>query len=220
MYTDTLNLWESETDKLQELANQILDNSLKEITYRVEYELELNADQKRLLDFQDSFVKDDIFRVAEHIANMNDEIANTADSLEKTRKGLYNYLGTLASENMRAGEFYDDVALGIATRDEQGLVSAKNYDDIDFKQVSNTVDSWIKKLSKEDAEEVNKIVQRDANGIITNYRDVVNKINEINEKLSSDSISLLLNDAQQFFDKLSDLTNNPKWTGLSTEMKD
>jgi hypothetical protein len=44
MYTDTLNLWESETDKLQELANQILDNSLKEITYRVEYELELNAD--------------------------------------------------------------------------------------------------------------------------------------------------------------------------------
>lgn len=220
MYTDTLNLWESETDKLQELANQILDNSLKEITYRVEYELELNADQKRLLDFQDSFVKDDIFRVAEHIANMNDEIANTADSLEKTRKGLYDYLGTLAGENMRAGEFYDDVALGIATRDEQGLVSAKNYDDIDFKQVSNTVDSWIKKLSKEDAEEVNKIVQRDANGIITNYRDVVNKINEMNKKLSSDSISLLLNDAQQFFDKLSDLTNNPKWTGLSTEMKD
>lgn len=220
MYTDTLNLWESETDKLQELANQILDNSLKEITYRVEYELELNADQKRLLDFQDSFVKDDIFRVAEHISNMNDEIANTADSLEKTRKGLYDYLGTLAGENMRAGEFYDDVALGIATRDEQGLVSAKNYDDIDFKQVSNTVDSWIKKLSKEDAEEVNKIVQRDANGIITNYRDVVNKINEMNEKLSSDSISLLLSDAQQFFDKISDLTNNPKWTGLSTEMKD
>lgn len=220
MYTDTLNLWESETDKLQELANQILDNSLKEITYRVEYELELNADQKRLLDFQDSFVKDDIFRVAEHISNMNDEIANTADSLEKTRKGLYDYLGTLAGENMRAGEFYDDVALGIATRDEQGLVSAKNYDDIDFKQVSNTIDSWINKLSKEDAEEVNKIVQRDSNKIITNYRDVVNKINEMNKKLSSDSIFLLLNDAQQFFDKISDLTNNPKWTGLSTEMKD
>ena len=223
MYTDTLNLWESETDKLQELANQILDNSLKEITYRVEYELELNADQKRLLDFQDSFIKDDIFRVADHIANMNKEIANTADSLEKTRQGLYDYLGTLAGENMRVGETYDDVALGLATRDEKGVVNTKSYEDIDFKEVSNNLDKWLTELREKDTEgakEVDKILQRNEEGIITNYRDVLNKINALNEQLSHNSINLLLSDAQAFFDQISNLTNNPKWTGLSTEMKD
>lgn len=223
MYTDTLNLWESETDKLQELANQILDNSLKEITYRVEYELELNADQKRLLDFQDSFVKDDIFRVAEHIANMNEEIANTAEALEKTRQGLYDYLGTLAGENMRVGEFYDDVALGLATRDEKGIVDAKSYEDIDFTEVSNNLDKWLAELREKDeesAEEVDKIIKRNEEDLIINYRDTLNKINEMNKKLSDNSISLLLTNVQSFFDQISDLSNNPQWTGLSTEQKD
>lgn len=223
MYTDTLNLWESETDKLQELANQILDNSLKEITYRVEYELELNADQKRLLDFRDSFVKDDIFRVAEHIANMNEEIANTAKALKTTRQGIYDYLGTLAGENMRLGEFYDDVALGLATRDEKGVVDAKSYEDIDFTEVSNNLDKWLAELREKDeesAKEVDKIIKRNEEGLIINYRDTLNKINEINKQLSNDSISLLLTNARSFFDQISDLSNNPQWTGLSTEMKD
>jgi len=184
MYTDTLNLWESETDKLQELADQILDNSLKEITYRVEYELELNADQKRLLDFHDSFVKNDMFRIAEHISNINEEIANTVDNLEKTRKGIYDYFGTLAGENMRVGALYDDVALGLATRDEKGVMNAKSYEDVNFVEVSENLDKWLAELREKDkksAEEVDKIIKRNEEGLIINYRDTLNKINEMNQ---------------------------------------
>jgi len=151
---------------------------------------------------------------------MNEEIANTAEALEKTRQGLYDYLGTLAGENMRVGEFYDDVALGLATRDEKGVADAKSYEDIDFTEVSNNLDKWLVELREKDeesAKEVDKIIKRNEEGLIINYRDTLNKINEMNKKLSDNSISLLLTNVQSFFDQISDLTNNPQWTGLSTE---
>lgn len=222
-YRETLNLWESETDKLQDLANQILDNSLKVITYRVEYELELNADQERLLNFQADQVKDNVYRAAEYLDLLNEKTKVTEEKLTSLRQGIYDYLGTLAGDNLKTGKTYSEVDLGIKILNDNGTEEAINYEDLNFQQITNNLDNWLSELRSkniESAKEVEKIIQRNSSGIITNYKDVLLKINEMNSKLSLTSIQMLRENVNQFFEELSNTTNNPKWVGLSTEQKE
>ena len=301
-YTETLNTYETETDKLIDLANQIIDNSLKEITYRVEYELELNNDLERILNFKTDLVKDNVFKTAEYLALLDKEMEVTADNLSTIQQGVYDYLGTLAGENMRNGKEYSLTDLGIATTKEVNVsereldytkitdqldnwieelgktdaTTAKkikdaiqrnsdtknienyreifnqlheansgytekalgltklsdaeiDYDKIDFKKVTKNLDKWITELhnkTKDEfgksaiADEVRAIIKRDADGLITNYREVFDKINAMNQRLSADSIELLKTNVQEFFNELSSLKDNPTWSGLSTDQKD
>jgi len=50
----------------------MLDSALKEITYRVEYELELNDDLRSIIDFDYDLVKDNAHRAAEAIKLVGD----------------------------------------------------------------------------------------------------------------------------------------------------
>ena len=213
-YTETLQLWKTETDKLDDLAHQILDNSLKTITYRVEYELELNNDLKSILKFNESFVKDDPFHISDYIANLNAGIKNTKDSLDKTRQGIFDYLGKLAGDDLRIGPEHTMQELGIKNAD--GSINKK----ADMKKVSSKLNQWIKDLEANggDAEAVKKIIKYNKDGTIANYEEVLNQLNEMNSKLSKKAQDLFINDTEEFFKKLSD-TNNVNWEGLTDEQK-
>ena len=220
-YTDTLNTYQEQVDKLTTLANQILDNSLKEITYRVEYELELNNDLASVLDFKADLVADNVYRAAEYLALLDEEMTKAAENIKITETGLYDYLGKLAPESMRVGKTYTTSELGI-TELINGVEEELDYNDINFQQVTKNLDTWIAELKSKDAEaakEITNIIKRDQNGLITNYREVFLKLNSENERLSKSSINLLKNNVEAFFKQISDLSNNPSWAGLTTDQK-
>ena len=222
MYTDTLNLLQSETDKLQDLANQILDNSLKSITYEIEYKTELNSDVLRLINFQYDQVKDNIWRTAEAIELLNGKAAKSADNLKVLEEGVYKYLGMLAGESMQIGKTYTKVDLGLQKRDKKGNVTNVDPDKINEKKVSQRLDSWLndlRKKNKEAAAEVDKIIKRNAKGLITNYNEVLNKLNEQNQRLSKSAIDQLFKNPEKFYKQMSDLTKNAKWEGFTDQQK-
>ena len=220
-YTETLNLYESETDKLLQLANQIIDSALKEITYRVEYEMEINGDLAKLLNFKADLVKDNIYQAAKYVELLGDQIENITQDLNTLQDGLYDYLGQLAGENMRRGKEYNYIDLGLSTKNPDAVDIA--YDDIDFEKVSKNLDTWINELRKnysKAAEEIDAIIIRSEDGLISNYEQVFKKLNEMNVRLNDSAIQLLHEDVGEFFKQLSNLKDNPTWDGLSTEMKD
>ena len=184
--------------------------------------MEINGDLAKLLNFKADLVKDNVYRAAEYIALLGDEMENTAKDLDILKEGMYSYLGQLAGENMRLGKEYTEMDLGTAEI-KNGQKVYKGYDDIDFKAVSNNLDKWLEELRAKDAEaaaKVDAIIQRSEDGLITNYKEVLEKINEMNVRLSDEYIELLHTDIEAFFKDLTDLENNPTWNGLSSEMKD
>ena len=110
-YTESLNLLMTEEEKLYDLQNQILDNSVREITYRVEYENELDNNQLRLINYQFSKVKDDAYEAASAIDLLAQKSDYAQKSLNRYEEGFFDILGVYSNpelvKNMKQ-DFFDN----------------------------------------------------------------------------------------------------------------
>ena len=93
MYTDTLNQLQEAEEKLYDLNNQILDTRIRQITYRIEYENEMDANDLKLVNFQYDQIADNAYRTAEAIDLTAQKSSYLADELHRYENGITEILG-------------------------------------------------------------------------------------------------------------------------------
>ena len=274
-YTDTLNLYESEREKLEELRNNYLDTMVKKIVVQLEYENELDDNALVGINYQLNKVKDNAWRAAEAIDFYAQKMDYLDEQNERYKEGIKDILATY-SGNVTNGvqhslvttayelaektekDFGDDeagkeawaayqkdleenwrkVQIGDKTyyQPVNGNVDVKDYftkkeiSDVtldrqgkmtsDVKQsVTAQVEEWYNELAAAYPELAAEItLEYDEDHFLTNYREVIEKINEVNAKMSDEMYQLLLTDTQAFFDKWSEITKeNIDFQDITTE---
>lgn len=110
-YTESLNLLMTEEEKLYDLRNQILDNQVREVSYRIEYENELDNNNLRLINYELGKVKDNAYEAAEAIALIGQQSNIAENSLARYEQGIWDILKVYSNpetvENMQKA-FFDD----------------------------------------------------------------------------------------------------------------
>jgi len=110
-YTNTFNLLLDEEEKLYDLTNQIFDNRVREVTYRIEYENELDSNALRLINYQLGNVKDNAYEAAAAIAKLSEKSDYAAKSLKRYEEGFFEILGVYSNPSTVArmkDAFYND----------------------------------------------------------------------------------------------------------------
>ena len=170
-YTDTLNLYEEQTAALEDMKNQILDSTVKEITYRVEYEIELNNDVLNLLNFDYGLVRDNMYRVAESIELIGEQADQSVKKIQTFQDGIMGLLN-----------IYSPDALQRHATSDLGIEIGQNGDIIGGNDSEAYLMKWIRKLKDLNsdkakiADEIEKAIERDENGKITNQEDILKQL--------------------------------------------
>ena len=110
-YTDTLNQLQEAEEALYDLNNQILDVKIQQITYKIEYENEMDSNDLRLINFSYDQIADNAYRSAEAIDLMAVKSSYLLDELHRYETGFFDILGqyfdTELTDKMKK-LFYDD----------------------------------------------------------------------------------------------------------------
>ena len=91
-YTDTLNLYEAETEKLYDLRNAILDNQMREIVYKISIDNELDNNALKDINYQFEKIRDNAYRSAEAIDYYATKMDYLDKSNERYKEGLKDIL--------------------------------------------------------------------------------------------------------------------------------
>lgn len=83
-YTDTLNLYEQNQQTLIQLRQQILDNQIREVVYKLELDNELDMNELREINYEFTKIKDSAYDAADRI----DYYATKLDYLDKQNKRI------------------------------------------------------------------------------------------------------------------------------------
>ena len=113
-YTESLNLLQDQEEVLYDLKNQILDNQVKEISYRIEYENELDNNQMKLINYELGKVKDNAYEAAEAINLISQKSDFAEKSLKRYEQGFWDILSVYSNpetvEGMKETFFNDPSA--------------------------------------------------------------------------------------------------------------
>ena len=163
-YTDTLNLYEEQTSALEDLRNQILDSQIREITYKVEYEIELDNDILKILNFDYSLVQNNMFKVAEAIDIMGKKADESTKKMETYKNAIHDLLAIYVPGNER----HSTSELGIEIDGSGNIIGGNDSE--------ARLNKWLDQLAENKSDVVKKIreaIERDEEGNITNYEDIV-----------------------------------------------
>ena len=142
------------------------------------------------------------------------EFADYLANFDKVMIGEQEYLIPKSDDV----ELKDDLLIGVdITRpilNNQGKLT-----DYQKQDITSQVKAWYDELKENHPElELDITPIYDEEGYMTNFREVVKKINEVNSKLSEEMYNLLLTDTQAFFDVWSEITvNNADFQDITTE---
>ena len=100
MYTDTLNQLQEAEEKLYDLNNQILDTRIRQITYRIEYENEMDANDLKLINFQYDQIADNAYRSAEAIDLVAQKSGKVVDQINRYENGFIEILGQYFDQDL------------------------------------------------------------------------------------------------------------------------
>ena len=145
---------------------------------------------------------------------LEEEFADYLENFDKVMIGEQEYLIPKSDDV----EIDEDLLMAVdITRpmlNNQGKLTDYQKGDI-----TNQVKAWYEELQENHPEiELDVTPVYDEEGYMTNFRDVVKAINEVNSKLSEEMYNLLLNDTQAFFDIWSEITvENADFQDITTE---
>lgn len=171
------------------------------------------------------------FKLNEELTDADEEETEEArlDRLRKVSTKVNEWLEQLRKKNADAAAEIDKMITHSEEEGQEDIIT--NYEEVirrlnaqvDYTAVRAKVDEWLEELRGKNAEaaaEIDKIVQRNEAGEIINYRDVIERLNEENVRLSDEAIAVLMEDQDKFFEWMSDFRSNPGWVDFTTEHKD
>lgn len=171
------------------------------------------------------------FKLNEELTDADEEETEEArlDRLRKVSTKVNEWLEQLREKNADAAAEIDKMITHSEEEGQEDIIT--NYEEVirrlnaqvDYTAVRAKVDEWLEELRGKNAEaaaEIDKIVQRNEAGEIINYRDVIERLNEENVRLSDEAIAVLMEDQDKFFEWMSDFRSNPGWVDFTTEHKD
>lgn len=173
----------------------------------------------------------DQFKLDEELTDADEDETEEAriDRLKGISTKVNEWLEQLREKNADAAAEIDKMIEHSEEEGQEDIIT--NYEEvirrlnqqIDYTAVRAKVDEWLEELRGKNAEaaaEIDKIVQRNEAGEIINYRDVIERLNEENVRLSDEAIAVLMEDQDKFFEWMSDFRSNPGWVDFTTEHKD
>ena len=173
----------------------------------------------------------DQFKLDEELTEADEDETEEAriDRLKGISTKVNEWLDQLREKNADAAAEIDKMIEHSEEEGQEDIIT--NYEEVirrlnqqvDYTMVRAKVDEWLEELRSKNAEaaaEIDKIVQRNADGEIINYTDVIERLNEENVRLSDEAIALLMEDQDAFFNWMSDFKDNPGWVDFTTEHKD
>lgn len=120
-YTDSLNLYQQQQEQLQQLKNAVLDNQIREIVYKVEYENELDNIALKSINYEFDKIRDNTYRAAEAI----DYYATRLDFLGKSSTRYTNEIKDIL------GVYSSNVTNGVRKTLEPSKVWKVFFDGLD-----------------------------------------------------------------------------------------
>ena len=144
MYTDTLNQLQEAEEKLYDLNNQILDTRIRQITYRIEYENEMDANDLKLVNFQYDQIADNAYRTAEAIDLTAQKSSYLADELHRYENGITEILGKYFDRDLTdklVKMFYENPTQ-FAKEWQKIMETDPRYQDITDEH-KNTLEGWM-----------------------------------------------------------------------------
>ena len=175
-YFDQLANIEDKTYELKDLA-------LEKITYKVEFELELDDAEMEYLDYMFENLDDDIYGIAESFDIIGQKVENTFSKIETTTNGIKDILSLAgASEEQIAAFMAGDTSalegLNLEEADIQQLMTWRsdllsyNQELIDYKnQISEQFTEALGKASEAMEKSSNKLEHY--NSVLTTYKDII-----------------------------------------------
>lgn len=175
-YFDQLANIEDKTYELKDLA-------LEKITYKVEFELELDDAEMEYLDYMFENLDDDIYGIAESFDIIGQKVENTFSKIETTTNGIKDILSLAgASEEQIAAFMAGDASalegLNLEEADIQQLMTWRsdllsyNQELIDYKnQIGEQFTEALGKASEAMEKSSNKLEHY--NSVLTTYKDII-----------------------------------------------
>jgi uncharacterized protein YeaO (DUF488 family) len=87
-YEETVALWNEKIAEDAELRNLISENITETITYKVEYELELNEQDIELLEYYQDIYEDDLTKSSERMSALIGQAQETQSNLAHITQGI------------------------------------------------------------------------------------------------------------------------------------
>ena len=147
-YEETQDLAKDVEEQIQDSLNELYDLELEEVDYKVQLKLEVNEDDKKIIDFLMDRMDGDAWRTGEQIALHDRNIVNSQENIDTAKSGLEgifaNHEGIDSAgvmEALNSGDYAGAMSLlGDEAFTEAEVEKIKEYSDTILDETANIKD--------------------------------------------------------------------------------
>lgn len=203
-YIETLNLLEEQQEKVNDETLRLKDLALEQITYEVEFEIEVNDRQIKYLEFLLGRLDDPIEDAVNAIKLLGDQVERNIKNIEAYKNGIKNIFTKSAGiDEEKVKQLFE--AKNAEDIKNLNLFEGANFDEKDYDKIKQYVDSLY------DAYE----------SLESFYDNIMEKVNEAFEEYNNQAEEYIskvefLNKVTDSYEKVIDLVGK-KALGVSNE---